>query len=543
MTTFKHRPPLLLAIIGLLLYFGLSYAAPLFNKPVSEEEHKLASPAITKREAADTAEAFIRSRFGLSGGQTADTLLQSATARSGYLQQAGLDEQYRQTYAARFPIDYYEVEIRDGASTYYVGINYTNRSVLSFSSHKSPAAKTDVLPAQDMAPEAAAERTLREMGFDPAAFTVRSGVSAEGAAELVYVSKTERIGEAVLELRLRTAGGQVTAFRPTFPPPDSFIRWREAQDERSGLMTRISMLASLAMAFSALVIVLRNRRQIDFARGALLSLVFLAVYVLNNYNMLPAFRTMHGSGPSEPGAIVYLWINNVYVTLMAICTYFALLAGGRLMQSHGVRPWPLWRDEDFGSQAKQSMKDGYIIGLFILGIQQLLFLGASALFDVWAVNDPTDSIHNMLHPEWFPLLAWSAAISEEAIYRLLGVSLMLRLTRSPFISVLVPSIIWAMSHTQYPIYPVYTRLIEVTVIGIIFGYAFLRYGFLTAVFAHAAMDSILMGLSLLYDGNNMQAVAGVAYFLVPAAAGWLLYAAHGKFRRRPPALAPPPFPK
>ncbi|MEK8132425.1 type II CAAX endopeptidase family protein [Paenibacillus filicis] len=542
MPTFKQRPPLLLAVIGLLLYFGLSYAVPLFDKPSSPEQEKRSTPAISKQEAAQTAVAFIDRRFGLSGKQTADTLFQSYTSRSGYIQQAKLEDEYEKKFAARFPIDYYEVEIRDGTSTYYVGVNFTTRSVLSFSAYKAPTAKTDALPTLESTPGSAAEQAIRDMGFDPAGYTLHSGVSPEGAAEQVYVSRTEQIGEAKLELRLLTVGGQVTAFRPAFPPPDSFVRWQEVQDGRSGLMTRISMIASLAMTLASLVIVVRYRRQISFVRGTLLTLVFLALYLLNNYNMLPAFRTSHGSGPSEAGAILYLWIINTYVVLMALSTYFALLAGGKLTQDRGVRPWAVWRDVDFGEQAKRSMKDGYILGLFILGIQQVLFLGASALFDVWSVNDPSDSVYNMTHPEIFPLLAWSAAISEEAVFRLLGVSLMLRLTRSPFVSVLIPSIVWAMSHTQYPIYPVYTRLIEVTVIGILFGYAFLRYGFLTAVFAHASMDSILMGLSLIYDGDAKQAAAGLVYFFVPAAAGWLLYAIHGRIRRRPPSLPSARYP-
>ncbi len=184
------------------------------------------------------------------------------------------------------------------------------------------------------------------------------------------------------------------------------------------------------------------------------------------------------------------------------------------------------------------MSSGYVIALFILGIQQALFFAATELFDVWAVNDPTDSVYNMLHPEWFPLLAWSAAISEEAVYRVLGVSLMLKLTRRPFVAVLVPSVIWAMSHTQYPVYPVYTRLVEVSVIGIVFGYAYLRYGFLTALFAHAAMDSILMGFSLMYSGDDRQAAVGLAYFFAPAVVGWLLHRLHGRFRPRSPSNPP-----
>ncbi|WP_127604880.1 CPBP family intramembrane glutamic endopeptidase [Paenibacillus validus] len=533
------RPPLWLAVIGLLLYFGLSYLAPLFQDHNDLDGEAQAAPAISKAEAAELAIAFADHKFGLSPGRTADTLFQSNTVRSGYIQKEGLEEEYRKRFEKRYPIDYYEVEIRDGQATYYIGVNFNNRQVISYSASKAPTAKTEARPAAETDASAIAVSAVRDMGFDPAAFTLAgSAADKRPPGEFVFVSKTERIGEAPLELHVQTANGQAVSFRPAFPPPESFTLWQQMQDERSALMTRISLFASLLMALAALILVVRQRKQIDFARGALLSIVFLAIYVSNNYNLMPAFRTMHGSGPSEPDAVLYLWISNIYVALMALSSYFALVAGSRLTLDRGERPWAVWRDADFGGQVKQAMSSGYVIALFILGIQQALFFAATELFDVWAVNDPTDSVYNMLHPEWFPLLAWSAAISEEAVYRVLGVSLMLKLTRRPFVAVLVPSVIWAMSHTQYPVYPVYTRLVEVSVIGIVFGYAYLRYGFLTALFAHAAMDSILMGFSLMYSGDDRQAAVGLAYFFAPAVVGWLLHRLHGRFRPRSPSNPP-----
>lgn len=537
MPTIDSRPPLRLAVIGLLLYLGLSYLAPLFQDHSLRNEEMQAGPAVTKSEAAALAVAFADARFGLSPNRTADTLFQSNTVRSGYIRKEGLEKEYQKRYEDRFPIDYYEVEIRDGQATYYIGINFTSRKVISFSAFQAPTDRTGARPAAETDAALIAEKTVRDMGFDPAAFTLSGAADKPSPGEFVFVSKTERIGEAALELHVQTANGQAVSFRPAFPPPDSFTLWQQQQDERSGLMTRISLLASLVMALAALILVIRQRKQIDFKRGALLSIVFLAIYVLHNYNMLPAYRTTHGSGPSEPDAMVYLWISNIYVAAMAISSYFAFVAGRQLTLARGESPWPLWRDTDFGRQVKQAMSGGYVIALFVLGLQQALLFAAAELFDVWAVNDPTDSVYNMLHPEWFPLLAWSAAISEEAVYRLLGVSLMLKLTRRPFVSVLVPSIIWAMSHTQYPIYPVYTRLVEVSVLGIVFGYVFLRYGFLTALFAHATMNSILMGFSLMYAGGGLAAV-GLAYFFLPAVVGWLLYGLHGAFKPRTPSNPP-----
>jgi hypothetical protein len=135
-------------------------------------------------------------------------------------------------------------------------------------------------------------------------------------------------------------------------------------------------------------------------------------------------------------------------------------------------------------------------------------------------------------PAVFPLLAWSAAISEEAVYRLFGIAFFLKLVRNRFAAVLLPSIVWALSHTQYPIYPVYTRLVEVTIIGLIFGFAFLKYGFMTVLFAHATMDSILMGLSLIDMGDLLHSLTGTFYLIVPALIGWFLGWLHGKRKRR-----------
>jgi hypothetical protein len=137
----------------------------------------------------------------------------------------------------------------------------------------------------------------------------------------------------------------------------------------------------------------------------------------------------------------------------------------------------------------------------------------------------------MLQPGLFPLLAWVAAISEEATFRLFGIILFKKLVRSNFLAVLLPSIIWAASHTQYPVYPVYTRLIEVTIIGIIFGYAFLKFGLITAIFAHACMDSILMGLSLFSLNNVGLAMLGGLYISLPAIIGFLFAWLHKRNRQ------------
>jgi ABC-type sulfate transport system permease subunit len=150
----------------------------------------------------------------------------------------------------------------------------------------------------------------------------------------------------------------------------------------------------------------------------------------------------------------------------------------------------------------------------------------------------------MYSPYVFPIMAWAAAISEEGTYRLFGIAFFLKLVRFRFLAVLLPSILWALGHTEYAIYPVYTRLIEVTLLGLVFGYAFLKYGFLTALFAHACMDSVLMGLSLWSISTWPGLYLGLIYIASPFVVAWIIYWLHSRRqRRRQRQPLPPPLPE
>ncbi|MNC76506.1 hypothetical protein D3C75_1282410 [compost metagenome] len=82
-------------------------------------------------------------------------------------------------------------------------------------------------------------------------------------------------------------------------------------------------------------------------------------------------------------------------------------------------------------------------------------------------------------------------------------------------------------------------------LGLIFGYVFLRYGFFTAVFAHAIMDSLLMSIYLMVEQPTLPHIlAGIFYIILPALIGFIIRYLHPRFggpRRRPPEAAEPPY--
>ncbi|WP_242403816.1 CPBP family glutamic-type intramembrane protease [Paenibacillus pini] len=64
--------------------------------------------------------------------------------------------------------------------------------------------------------------------------------------------------------------------------------------------------------------------------------------------------------------------------------------------------------------------------------------------------------------------------------------MMKKIVRNTFIACLIPTLIWALGHTLYPIYPVISRPIELTIVGLIFSLIFLRHGYITVMFSHVS---------------------------------------------------------
>jgi len=530
-----NRFLVLLAVIGIALYATITALYGLHGEDTAPADN----PSITKQQAAQRAAQFVQERFGIHDPRTF-VVYQSEKERSGYLQKEQLTDVYEQKYGEKFPIDFYQVRVVDQASDrrFDIEVNYRNSQIIGWNQISAISASMNKQKADIMAKE-----ELRKQGWNPDDFVQvnKPATSKNQRTTLVYEKQgnADAIGQARLQVQMNFDNQSIIGFSSLFILPASYQTWLDQQDNSASVMTWVSMGFTSLMSLAAAIYIIMHRKRVDFRRGLLLTVIFIVIYIINNINMYPAYKSMAGaSNEGLPMLLAALFMNAVTM-LLGFSLYLALAAGSDWWEQSGWQPWPSWRERRFGDEVWRGMGRGYLLALFILGVQQVLFYWGETQFDVWSVNDPSDSVLNMLEPRLFPLMAWVAAISEEATFRLLGIMLFKRIFRNNFIAVLIPSIIWAASHTQYPIYPVYTRLVEVTVIGIILGYVFLKYGFITAMFAHACMDSILMGMSLFSLGYVSDAIAGAFYILLPALIALLISWMH---KRRGPLIPgePPP---
>lgn len=84
-----------------------------------------------------------------------------------------------------------------------------------------------------------------------------------------------------------------------------------------------------------------------------------------------------------------------------------------------------------------------------------------------------------------------ASTSEEILYRVIGLSLAQRLTKSFWLANLFQAAAWGFMHSTYPQQPAYARGLELTLGGLLYGWIIRRYGLIPCICAHYLVDALL----------------------------------------------------
>ncbi|MBF0490618.1 MAG: CPBP family intramembrane metalloprotease [Candidatus Omnitrophica bacterium] len=143
---------------------------------------------------------------------------------------------------------------------------------------------------------------------------------------------------------------------------------------------------------------------------------------------------------------------------------------------------------------------GYLMAPILLAIQAILFgLG----YKYWGVWDELSWLANS-STAIVPALSafvfgFQAAITEEILFRLFAIHLFKRLGLNNWGAVLISALMWGMGHTGYEVFPMWFRGLEVTCLGIILGFVYLRFGLVTVIVIHFLIDAFRASLQYLIN--------------------------------------------
>ncbi|MGZ0042766.1 CPBP family intramembrane glutamic endopeptidase [Paenibacillus ottowii] len=527
----------LLGGVGLICFFIFQLLLPSLSNPSPETLTN--AKIISKQEAVIHALDFARSELGYTESQPEKPVVtyQAETDLYGYLSREKLLQQYDRTWKKNYPYETFRVDLPDssGKGKLQIHVDLSTGKVVSFKRITSSTNYTQAdvstderaqnrlvrIAEGDMtleAKEEAAAIWIKRFGFKPSELKL---ATTEGDGGLKYTVDEKKIGASVLTLSFTFEDGDVRSFTQSFSAPSSYTDYVKQQTYWANWMTYAGYaLFSFVLGVLAIVYASLTRRHTSFVRGIILSIVYFIASVAGTMNMLPLLQSEAGS----KGMLIFLMIFQIGVTFfMAVAIYFSLVGGDGLMRQIGLNAWPRAKEPGYGLYVLRSMYVGYLWAFILLGVQSILFFVLERTFNTFSTTDATQSPYNMAYPWLLPIMAWMAGIGEETVYRLFGIPMVKKIVKNTFVACLITTLIWALGHTLYPIYPVISRPIELTFLGLLFSFVFLRYGFIAAMFSHIIFDSILMGLSVISLGDTVNVSAGLFWILLPAIVGYIIY--------------------
>ncbi|QHT60047.1 CPBP family intramembrane metalloprotease [Paenibacillus lycopersici] len=520
-----------LAGIGIILYLLIQIVPSTAESFFSNNSE----PVIAKSKAEQLAASFVQRQYG-NRPLSVHAVHQSDSMLYGYLEKNKLTRSYEDKYDATLPTDTFQVnaEMPDNSMA-FVYVHMQSGKVVGWNRLDDK----DVKPARGSGLQESALAFASSQGYQKSGLKVYRTQPETG--DIWLEQTTSDVGEAKLMLGIRSeqldnGGYRIVKFKPAFVVPESYADYVTKQKKLANYLSTIgSLFLSFVLFILAIIYASLYRKHSSFVRGIVITLLFLVMYIVNDINMKDGL--LAGYGETADGSILAaaaVLVTCLVTIVMALAVYFSLVAGDGLWRSMGRSLWPRYGQAGYGEHVWRSMWLGYLSAFALLGLQTVIFIVLMHAYGSWATTDVTQSTYNLAVPWAFPLLAWCAAISEEAVFRLFGIGLLKRWFKNSFVASLIPTIIWALGHVTYPIFPSTTRLLELTVIGLVFSFLFLRFGFITVLFAHAIFDSTMMAISLMFMGGAGDVLIGIFYIVLPIPIAWL-FRAWDKRRRLSPA--------
>ncbi len=329
-------------------------------------------------------------------------------------------------------------------------------------------------------------------------------------------------------LRVTVQGDRVGGFSEYLKVPESFAREYREIRSRAGLMANIAATLAMALVAATAVVLVRKyrRRELSWRVPVVLGVLTGALSYVGSINGYPLSYYGYDTTQSYLSFLLsFLFGGLLSAALLAVAILLIGTAGGAA--GGDVKGWsnPLsrlsprrWRSAAFG----RVVLIGYGLAFAHLGYVTLFYVLGYEYLGVWSPAAMTEysNTYSTWLPWIYPLLTGLVATTlEEFLFRLVAISLLLRWFGKRWLAVLLPGVVWAFLHANYPQEPVGIRGLELTVVGVAYGLVFLRFGIWTTVISHYVYNCFLGTFPMMQSENLYFQVSGilaVAVISVPA---------------------------
>ncbi len=503
----------IIGIVGLLVFvFLFNHAFPIASIDIR----------FNKQEIIDRATSFVTEQGYDLAGFERTMLFDSDYSASVYLQKTQGIKKSNELIRAGVPVWFWSVRWykeldKEG---FYCDVDPSSGQIVNFEHFlldDAPGANLDLKQAEVLAREKALAQTIDLSDYELKESNTRKQKNRTDYY-FVWQKKDYAIDEAHLRLSVSIYGDKLGCFGRYLDIPEEFMRTLQ-KDVSFGhvlsLITTIFMFFLFVAAIVVLVIQFKKDK-VNWKFGLGFGVLVSVLTVLDFLNSIPLLWSAYPDTMSK-GVFIAISAGSMFVGALLIGLIIFLFGSSGeslscevLKVKMPVLNWFKTKRLEKGA-ILETFVVGYSLAFIFLGYISLFYFLGTKYFNIWM--PPEAEYSNILGtsmPFLFPLtVAAGAAVSEEFMFRLFAISFFKKYLKLTWLGVLIPALIWAFAHSNYPVFPVYVRGIELTVAGIVFGMVFLKYGLETVLITHFVIDAALVGLPLIKSQNAYFMISGI----------------------------------
>ncbi|MFH0826557.1 MAG: CPBP family intramembrane glutamic endopeptidase [Candidatus Omnitrophota bacterium] len=316
----------------------------------------------------------------------------------------------------------------------------------------------------------------------------------------VYVPWQKEQGGAKLLIGATVSGNGVREFyKFNLDVPEKFRREIENQLALGEYLYGFYLILYVFLLGCSIYLVIKKGQDLAsrlskrfFLSLALFLLTFNLLSILNNAPYMAIHYRTSVSFAS------FMGIFTMRKVMDALLLSFAFVLPGIAGESLRLRAFPnrpysafnhYLRTTFFSRRVSHCLLFGYVLFLILLGVQSGLFFIGQKTVGVWKEWIWLNQISSAYVPFLSAfVLAITASVNEEVTFRLFGISLGKKYLKNTALAIFLISCLWGIGHSTYAVFPVWFRGIEVGILGLIYGFIFVRYGLLPLIVAHYLFD-------------------------------------------------------
>lgn len=259
--------------------------------------------------------------------------------------------------------------------------------------------------------------------------------------------------------------------------------------------------------------------------------VICLLSVASLFNLFPQMMFNFNTSTSFRAFFFETGLNHIMYSVFTVVAAFIPGIAGETIHFEVLRQRPqgsflyYLRSTFFSRDVALRILFGYLIFFLMLGVQSLAMELGRRYWGVWIERNWMAELSTMYVPFLAALtIALMAAFSEEIMFRLFAVNLGIKIFRNPVVAIVLSALIWGFGHSNYAVFPMWFRGVEVSCLGLLLGFTYYHFGIIAVIVAHFLFDAFWQTAGyLLGDTQPIYFWSSVALLLLPAVFAAIAY--------------------